>query len=324
MYWDRVHDAFNPNISTKIRCGRQEFTVGGMNKTVFKFTLLNDDGTQSTDVEVNKEENGTTTITASGYNTEADSDKRVNRTLSVAYPNTSQLTTCDAFDVMLILDSSDSIDIDERKQLDTATRSIVDGLVVAPTKARLGTVVFHHYAQKYLPLSSDPEAIKDSITAGLFGYREHGTASAGGTIKGRQELVQNARPNTPRYLLFITDGEATKCANANGDAAICPGYTEDDIPTNYPYPSTLQWETEAKTTRDADIKIIVVGIGLQGKKDPVHHLPYEQEMQQYITSPGSPSLYYSIDSFDQLQDVVKIFNCSYFAKHAGTPIIKEQ
>ncbi len=321
MYWDRMHDSFSIDKESTITCGRQSFKVGG--KTISKFTLLNDDATQSTVVEVDKTtQPGTTTIKADGYNTaDAASEKRVSRSFAVAYPNTSQLKTCDAFDVMLVLDSSDSIDNTERAQLNDAARAIVDGLVVAPTKARLGTIVFHHYAQQFLPLSSDPNAIKNSITTGLYAPREHGTASAGGTIKGRMELQKNARPNTPRYLLFITDGEATKCANANGDAAICPGFTEDDIPTNYPYPSTLQWENEAKKTRDADIKIIVVGVGLEGKKDPVHHLSYEDEMTQYITS---DKMYHSIASFDNLIDVVKIFNCEYFAQHAGIPQFKEQ
>ncbi len=322
MYWDRKFDAFNISKTSDIFCGRQKFTVGGVN--VSTFTLLNDDKTQSTVVTVDKNtQPGTTTIKADGYNTtDITSEKRVSRSFTVAYPNTSQLKTCDAFDVILVLDSSDSINETERTQLNDAARTIVDGLVVAPTKARLGVVVFHHYAEKYLSLSSNPDAIKTAITNGLYGPREHGTASAGGTIKGRIELQQNARPNTPRYLLFITDGEATKCANANGDAAICPGFTKDDIPTNYPYPSTVQWEDEAKKTREANnIKIIVVGVGLEGKKDPVHHLPYEQEMQQFITSDG---MYHSIASFDDLIDVVKIFNCQYFAQHAGTPEFKEE
>ncbi len=332
MYWDRKFDAFNPTKSTSIYCGRQKFTVGNQQKSTF--TLLNDDGTQSTVVEVDKTtQPGTTTITAAGYNTiNITAEKRVNRTLEVSYADREVSTRCAAYDIVLSLDVSTSLSGQDRTDSVNAANLIADNIELSPTLGKIGVTWFYALSNLQIGLSTDATAIKQAVN---FSYNNPAiggdTNMPGGLIRSYNELMAHGRANAPDFVVVITDGETNECSDLSGNRIYCPG-------THKYYDSNgnlLYWTREdsmaqsvqyAKILKDAGVTIIVVGVGVRTQGVPpnpggITKEQYETFLRDQIASKDS---YFPVIDRGHLSDTTKGFDCSFFSRVKGTPTTKEQ
>lgn len=320
MYWDRKFDAFNTTKSTDIYCGRQKFTVG--NQEISEFTLLNDDGTQSTDVEVDKRVTGTTTITASGYNTKAAAENRVSRELVVSYADRQVSNKCADFDIVLVLDISSSLSGQERIDSANAAKIIVDNLQFGPTLAQMGVIWFFALSDVQLPLSTNPTNIKNAIDYSYKNVVVFGdTNLPWALMNAKNELLTHGRPNAPDFVVLVTDGETNECSSPSGGRVYCPGET-----TLWSRWKSMKQSTEYATTlKDAGITIITVGVALQHQAGSGDDDVTVQEYKDFLGGIATrPNLFSVVDDASHLHEITEGFDCSFFSRVRGTPIIKEQ
>lgn len=320
MYWDRTADAFSK--PSTIKCGRQSFEVGKTLKSTF--TLLNDDATQSTVVEVDKTtEPGTTTIRAEGYNTaNPSSDKRVNRTLEVSYADREVSNKCADFDIVLLLDISSSLVGQERTDSADAAKIIVNNLQFGPTLAQMGVVWYFANSNVQLPLSTNPANINNAID-----YSYKNVAIFGDTnlpwalMNAKNELQAHGRPNSPKFAVIVTDGETNECSSLVGGRVYCPGETTSLWARWKSMTQSLEY---AQILKDAHITVITVAVALQHQTGGGIDDVTVEEYKDFLKGIATKDEYYEVADAAHLHELTEGFDCSFFSRVRGTPVIKEQ
>ncbi|MCI0708999.1 MAG: VWA domain-containing protein [Chloroflexi bacterium] len=108
-------------------------------------------------------------------------------------------------DLVMVLDSSGSISAQDYWVMKEFVVDLVNSFIVGPEEARISIVQFSETVRTEISLSDDAQAIIDAVWA--MPKLDQGTNITSGLELAEFEFQNNARPDTPRVTIVLTDGE---------------------------------------------------------------------------------------------------------------------
>ena len=231
-------------------------------------------------------------------------------------------------DVALVVDASGSIcsipgqsdgssgscpNPTELELLKASVTSFLDGFTLGPANSYFAFVDFKTDAHLVVPLTPDLLPIQNAINV-MNALPQDRTNMAGGILLGTRELVNNGRPNYPKYIFLISDGLPSAPSDANGQTYLNPGY----FPGSYQERSELAEQVAqfADDARAQGITIIVVGVALEqvnmADPDTGQSISSRQFMEQHVADyppPSGTQRYLEVNDFNQLGPLLDGFTC---------------
>jgi uncharacterized protein YegL len=123
---------------------------------------------------------------------------------------------CKPADVVLVLDSSKSIEESDWKKFVHFTHSLIDTLPIDPDTMRLGIIEFNTNAKLVSGLSSNKAAIQAMVDSRLSKTSEGKTYTDKAVRLALDDLAKNARDTSiPKLMLILTDGLPSNRTLAN-------------------------------------------------------------------------------------------------------------
>lgn len=201
----------------------------------------------------------TMTITASPEEADTDQAITVQITLSGVSDECGQSIVAKPVDVILVLDSSGSMDGQPLEQAKNAAQAFVNQIDFS--RDRVGIVQFSDSAALIHPLDTNADAINTTIDGiGITG----GTAIHAGLQVAFEELQGNRREDATPVIVLLSDGESSR------DAA----------------------QRVADTAKAAGMKVVTVGLGPSLDEDLMRNIasPDTNGQPQYYSSPDGSDL----------------------------------
>jgi hypothetical protein len=114
--------------------------------------------------------------------------------------------TCEALDLMLVLDGSGSINSSEFDQMQSFASDVVNSFVIGPDDARIGVVQFSgtNRGRLEIGLSDDASAVNSAISN--MSQLDGSTDIHEAISLARTEFASNGRVDTPKVMILLTDG----------------------------------------------------------------------------------------------------------------------
>lgn len=115
-------------------------------------------------------------------------------------------------DIVFVLDSSGSIQINNWLLLLNFTKNVTDGFKIGPKHTQVGVVVYGNKARGVFNLNEyqDKNSLKNAIDN--IKYLNQNTNTSGGIRVMHEQMFTEAngdRPNVPNIAIVVTDGEST-------------------------------------------------------------------------------------------------------------------
>ena len=311
LYWDLKQEEssfrYDPTepAGRSITCNGQTFQVGTTTKTIIKLNLVGSDN--SSIIIVDKSVTDKTSLIAHGYSVEDPTGEYgVERGLRVQYGDTIDESDeqCDAFDLIFVLDNSGSISGAERGLLKDAAKKVVnkDENELAEDKFKMGVVSFGTSAELEVGLTTIKDDILNAINSLTFPGM---TNIEGGLFVAKHEFLANGRDDAHNVVVIITDGATNQCisgeAGYDHDVGVIGGFNCGG--TN----AKNNAEAVATELHEQDVAVVAVGVGITAS--------YANFLRQKIAD--RPDNYEKVDNFDDLDDLLKKFDCSYFMRAIG-------
>jgi uncharacterized protein YegL len=176
--------------------------------------------------------------------------------------------TCTAqLDVMLVLDTSGSIDRNEMAQMKDFAINLVNAFDVSDTATRFGIVRFGSTAQVLQSLSGDRNTVYTTIQS-ISARQNEGTDIGPAVNIAHDEFRANGSSTVPQVMILLSDG-----ANEN---------------------ATTDPTIEAQQARADNITIISIAVG-----DDT-----DEPLLKDIASDPDDQYFFKVDNFDGLNDIV--------------------
>jgi uncharacterized protein YegL len=132
---------------------------------------------------------------------------------------------CEPADVMLAMDSSNSILESDWEKFRTFTNKLVSALPVATDKMHVGVVEYNSVAKLVTKLEDDKAELTNEIDTGLSKFTTGATRTDKAISLATGELVQSGRGGKPKLIVLLTDGLPTK--RTLTDAAFAKAHAAD-------------------------------------------------------------------------------------------------
>jgi len=122
-----------------------------------------------------------------------------------AEPSSIDTGDCQPADVMLIMDSSESILESDWKKFITFTNKLVEALPISETRMHLGVVEYNTEARLVTKLEADKDKIVKELDVGLSKFTSGRTFTDKAVLLGKKDLIENGRGgNKPKLIILLT------------------------------------------------------------------------------------------------------------------------
>jgi len=327
LYWDLKdseswfrYDPTEPG-GRNITCNGQTFTVGNEEGEVNEMEILFSDSSNSSVVVVDKSVEDSTSLLSSGYSVDDSTvGSGVERGISVKYGDEVDdfEGQCEAFDLILVLDNSGSIEAvnldgdNEQELLKDAAKKIVNNEknILAEDSFKMGIVSFDYGADLREGLTIEKDNLENAIDS--LSFPGNTNMEAGLFIAQNEVLSSRARNDAKDIVVLITDGETNQCIMGkekyNHDVDPSVHQVDDGISAyDFDCNDSLAKDSAEDVATDLynqDVTVIVVGVGVTNQ--------YANYLRQKIAS--KPNDYEGVEKFEDLEKLLKKFDCSYFMR----------
>lgn len=328
--------------STDVHCGSESVFIWGGFESFSGFPLPftvyfgdEDEGDSRSCAYVEiKEEGDYVEFTSQGYNNCESRD--VQRTI-FAERERDEVEIV-GFDIVLNLDVSGSMgwclesSSSDCEGYDTRLPWLIDGAELFVEEmfseeegyenVRIGLVFFETFAKRLIYLTDDEELVLDEIDK--LGLRDpYGvTNTAGGFLVSNKGVLNHSEfydPDTPNYMVTITDGEPTTtagpiredcyriegaayCSNGTVDEEDCPSVQWGEINGGDSFPEAwADGKEKADDAKNNGIVMVTVGVGVGGEESTAN-----KWLRDDIASKrDGEALHYVVDDFGDFVDFVE-------------------
>jgi collagen type VI alpha len=135
----------------------------------------------------------------------------------LTFPDCKQL-----FDIIFVIDGSDSINAVDFQTLQLAMEGLVDRLNIGTDNGRMGMVVYSRDIALEVPLSSQKDYLK--FQAKTMPHPRDGTYTHLGIEKMRSLFMKNPRLDVPMEGIVVTDGISKDPDSTAREAALAKEY----------------------------------------------------------------------------------------------------
>lgn len=185
-------------------------------------------------------------------------------------PSPIEACTAATSDIVFLLDTSTSVSERNFKKVLQFVKEFLAEAYIAPDGVHVGVITFSSYAYVQFNLNkfSSREEVFEAVDSIPYSYGSTNTAAGLRALRAAFTKENGERPEAPNYALVITDG----VSNIN----------------------TFQTVTEAELTRNSDIHVYAIGIGLSDTS----------ELEKIASKPSRENTF-NVQDFNELQGVKK-------------------